>query len=114
MRCGYDVPGTSPDDGFQPFGFAGGIYDQHTQLTRFGARDYDAGTGRWTAKDPIGFGGRDPNLYAYAVSNPVSFIDPDGLKVEYGSKASDKALRPAVERIVQTPAGRELLRQLEN
>ena len=26
--------------GFQPFGFAGGLYDEHTELTRFGARDY--------------------------------------------------------------------------
>ena len=43
--------------GFQPFGFAGGIYDLHTALVRFGARDYDAFTGRWTAKDPISFAG---------------------------------------------------------
>jgi RHS repeat-associated protein len=26
-------------------------------LVRFGARDYDASTGRWTAKDPIRFDG---------------------------------------------------------
>jgi len=36
----------------QPFGFAGGIYDPDTGLVRFGARGYDAETGRWTAKDP--------------------------------------------------------------
>jgi hypothetical protein len=29
---------------------------------RFGARDYDAVTGRWTAKDPIGFGGGTTNF----------------------------------------------------
>jgi RHS repeat-associated protein len=40
-----------------PFGFAGGLYDQDTQLVRFGYRDYDAFSGRWTAKDPIGFDG---------------------------------------------------------
>ncbi|MDH5679538.1 MAG: RHS repeat-associated core domain-containing protein, partial [Nitrospinota bacterium] len=45
------VSDTNP--GFQPFGFAGGLYDQHTKLTRFGARDYDAHAGRWTSKDPI-------------------------------------------------------------
>ena len=28
--------------GFQPFGFAGGLYDATTKLVRFGARDYDS------------------------------------------------------------------------
>ncbi|MAE34752.1 MAG: hypothetical protein CMH97_05795 [Oceanospirillaceae bacterium] len=45
-----------------PFGFAGGLYDQHTGLIRFGFRDYDPETGRWTARDPIGFAGGDTNL----------------------------------------------------
>ncbi|WP_442939870.1 RHS repeat domain-containing protein, partial [Nitrospina gracilis] len=49
--------------GFQPFGFAGGLYDQDTKLVRFGARDYDPETGRWTIKDPIRFEGGDSNLY---------------------------------------------------
>ena len=47
-------------------------------MTRFGARDYDAETGRWTAKDPIGFNGGDTNLYAYVRGNPISFIDSAG------------------------------------
>ncbi|HDL02087.1 MAG TPA: RHS repeat-associated core domain-containing protein, partial [candidate division Zixibacteria bacterium] len=64
--------------GFQPFGFAGGIYDQHTQLTRFGARDYDPEVGRWTSKDPIRFRGGDTNLYGYVWNLPVSFTDPSG------------------------------------
>jgi len=34
-----------PTQVFQPFGFAGGLYDQHAKLTRFGERDYDAETG---------------------------------------------------------------------
>jgi RHS repeat-associated protein len=67
--------------GLQPFGFAGGIYDQHTGLVRFGARDYDPEIGRWTAKDPIGFGGGDSNLYGYAWNNPVNLFDPSGLDV---------------------------------
>ncbi len=48
--------------GFQPFGFAGGLYDRDTGLVRFGARDYDPETGRWTVKDPILFLGNDTNL----------------------------------------------------
>lgn len=54
----YDAWGRILHDtnpGFQPFGFAGGLYDPDTGLYRFGARDYDPTTGRWTAKDPILF-----------------------------------------------------------
>ncbi|MFT3777042.1 MAG: RHS repeat-associated core domain-containing protein [Ottowia sp.] len=77
----YDVWGnitkdTNPD--FQPFGFAGGLYDHDTKLTRFGARDYDAETGRWTAKDPILFKGGDSNLYGYVAQNPINLVDPRG------------------------------------
>lgn len=78
----FDVFGRVLHDsnpGFQPFGFAGGLLDRDTGLVRFGARDYDAVTGRWTAKDPIGFAAGDPNLYGYAIADPVNNIDPDGL-----------------------------------
>ena len=37
-----------------PVGFAGGLADQDTGLTRFGYRDYDPGVGRFTAPDPLG------------------------------------------------------------
>jgi RHS repeat-associated protein len=64
--------------GFQPFGFAGGIYDHQTKLVRFGARDYDGQVGRWVSKDPILFEGDTSNLYEYANNNPVDYIDPKG------------------------------------
>jgi len=64
--------------GFQPFGFAGGLYDPDTGLLRFGRRDYDPITGRWTSKDPLLFSARDTNVYAYA-SDAVNAIDPTGL-----------------------------------
>ncbi len=72
---------TSP--GFQPFAYAGGLYDPVTKLVRFGARDYDAETGRWTAKDPILFGGGDSNLYGYTINNPLNFVDSLGLAPSY-------------------------------
>ena len=62
-----------------PIGYAGGVYDSDTGLTRFGARDYDPAIGIWTAKDPIDFAGGDLNLYGYVGNNPVNFVDPYGL-----------------------------------
>ena len=81
QRMDYDEFGVVLRDtnpGFQPFGFAGGLYDKDTGLVRFGARDYDPETGRWLSKDPILFGGLQANLYAYNFNDPVNFIDPKG------------------------------------
>lgn len=64
--------------GFQPFGFAGGLYDVDTKLLHFGARDYDPGTGRWISQDPIWFAGGDTNLYGYALEDPIDFADRTG------------------------------------
>ncbi len=93
QRIDYDEFGNIISDtnpGFQPFGFAGGIYDQDTGLTRFGARDYDAVTGRWTAKDPIGFAGGDTNLYGYVLNDPVNWVDPFGLAWEWNFEGRDR------------------------
>ena len=107
QRMDYDAFGqvladTSP--GFQPFGFAGGLYDRDTGLVRFGARDYDAETGRWTAKDPILFAAGQPNLYGYVRNDPVNSTDASGLE-EWSSGPSPQA--PAVRKL------NELRKQLE-
>jgi RHS repeat-associated protein len=88
QKMEYDEFGRVLSDsnpGFQPFGFAGGIYDKDTGLVRFGARDYDAEVGRWTCKDPIGFGGGDTLLYGYCNNNPIMFKDNSGLFSEFES-----------------------------
>ncbi len=74
--------------GWQPFGFAGGLYDNDTRLVRFGARDYDAQVGRWTAKDPSGFGG-GANFFAYAGNDPVNYVDPVGLSAVPAEATND-------------------------
>ena len=99
QRIDYDEFGNITLDtnpGFQPFGFAGGLHDQHTKLIRFGARDYDATTGRWTAKDPIRFRGGDTNLYGYVLNEPVNWIDSSGLAPEDVERAQQilKELHP--------------------
>jgi len=81
QRIDYDEFGRVLNDtnpGFQPFGFAGGLYDPDVGLVRFGARDYDAETGRWTGKDRMGFYGGYANLYVYIGNDPVNLNDPRG------------------------------------
>jgi RHS repeat-associated protein len=77
----YDSFGNITSDsnpGFQPFGFAGGLYDRDTGLLHLGAREYDPKTGRFTTRDPLGFGGGDANLYGYVLDDPVNAVDPSG------------------------------------
>ena len=62
-----------------PIGYAGGLSDPVTGLVRFGKRDYEPASGRWTAEDPTFFEGSPGNLYAYVGSDPTTLTDPTGL-----------------------------------
>lgn len=73
-------------------GFAGGIDDPGTGLVRFGRRDYDPSTGRWTAQDPAGLGAMDWNLYGYCGNDPVGWVDRSGLSPQ--TPAQDEFFGP--------------------
>jgi len=126
QRLDYDEFGQITQDttpGFQPFAFAGGLYDPDTKLTRFGARDYDPFTGRWTTKDPIRFKGRDANLYQYTAADPINQIDPEGqVWLPFGGNAAveseikkelDKTVPPgALSEDEKNTIARELRKEL--
>jgi len=60
-----------------PFRYCGEWWDAQTKRLYLRARDYDSATGRFTREDPA----RDGlNYYAYCYNNPVSFVDPGGMK----------------------------------
>ncbi len=85
QRMDFDEFGRVQADsnpGSQCFGFAGGVSDRDTGLTRFAARDYDAYSARWITKDPIGFGGFESNLYGYVGGDAVNRTDPRGLQFQ--------------------------------
>ena len=101
-----------------PISFAGGLHDRDLGFVRFvcggttpqdsgfgccrlrqrreavramdGPNHYDTFTGRWTAPDPIGDKGGDPDWYGYCLDDPVNGVDPVGLlKNEYGEDVPD-------------------------
>ncbi len=66
--------------------FTGKERDAETGLDYFGARYFSGAQGRWTSPDPLMASAKASkpqtwNRYAYALNNPLKFVDPDGLEV---------------------------------
>jgi RHS repeat-associated protein len=64
----------------KPLRFTSGYDDVSTGLYKFGIRYYDAATGRWTQRDPVGGSLLETvktNPYVYA-DDPVNQVDPSG------------------------------------
>jgi RHS repeat-associated protein len=56
-------------------------------LAYYRARFYNAASSRFISEDPIGYGGRDFNLYRYAANSPGVFADPTGQRIAAGQGA---------------------------
>ncbi|WP_189148824.1 RHS repeat-associated core domain-containing protein [Streptomyces lacrimifluminis] len=73
-------------------GFVGGT-ELPSGLTQLGVRQYDPNLGRFLSVDPV-LDPKDPqqlNAYAYAINNPTTMTDPDGLKYFIDLDGSDAA-----------------------
>jgi RHS repeat-associated protein len=60
--------------------YAGREIDSDTGLMHYRARWYDPQAARFMSEDPIGFLGRDVNLYGYVKNSPLFYRDPSGLQ----------------------------------
>jgi RHS repeat-associated protein len=87
-----DATGVPTSYTYAPYGattFTGSASNNTSQFTGrendsdglyyYRARYYHLTFSRFVSEDPIGFGGGDPNIYSYAIGNPVSFTDPSGM-----------------------------------
>jgi RHS repeat-associated protein len=61
-----------------PFTYTAREFEEVGGLYYHRARWYDAVTGSFVSRDPIGFGGRVANTYSYALASPVGATDPTG------------------------------------
>ena len=78
----YDAYGTIVDQTGtvdQPYTYTGRELDSETGLYYYRARYYDSMIGRFLQKDPMGFLGKDVNLYRYARNNITNRTDLTGL-----------------------------------
>jgi RHS repeat-associated protein len=60
--------------------YTGREWDEELSLFHFRARMYDAVSGRFCGRDPIGY--VSPSLYEYVLANPLYYVDPSGFKGE--------------------------------
>jgi len=84
-RYEYDPFGyvsRSSGSGEETHQFTGKRADTGTGLTYFGSRYYDPEIGRFISSDPARWG---TNWYVYCYNNPISYIDPNGMKPENAS-----------------------------
>jgi RHS repeat-associated protein len=77
--------GENPAAGSEPTRFTGKERDAESGLDYFGARYYASRSGRFTTVDPGHVGGtifnpQSWNGYAYALNNPLRFVDPLGME----------------------------------
>src|SRR5438093_9744696 len=63
------------------FGFTGHYFHAPSGLHLAWFRAYDADTGRWLSRDPIGEIEGGINLYGYVDNSPVDYVDPNGQAV---------------------------------
>ncbi|XXJ21655.1 RHS repeat domain-containing protein [Desulfovibrio caledoniensis] len=105
------IEDTNPDLRL-PIGFAGGLHDRDLGFVRFGWRDYDVRTGRWTASDPLGDKGGDPDWYGYCLDDPVNGVDPLGLMGKAASPVIRLGIKMTSKKAAEKKPDNKFLRDL--
>ena len=80
--------------------YTGKERDKETGLYYYGARYYAPWIARWASCDPLGIDGGF-NLYGFSRSNPVRFVDPNGLQPGPAEVRDPESPKPAVKETEQ-------------
>ncbi|MEW6412449.1 MAG: RHS repeat-associated core domain-containing protein [Candidatus Zixiibacteriota bacterium] len=82
--------------------FPGQYHDRESDLYYNWHRYYEPELGRYITPDPLGLGAGDVNLYRYVWNSPHSFVDPWGLKIDWGHyRVNNMYVRYNLERLNQ-------------
>jgi RHS repeat-associated protein len=78
LQCGTSTGYSATQSDPQPYHLTTKEWDPDTALFYFNARWYLRETGRFLSRDPIA-AANGTNYYYFATSNPIGFVDPNGL-----------------------------------
>ena len=70
--------------------YTGHVKDESTGLHYAGARYYSAAFGQWTTTDPLADKNFADSPYAYAVNNPLRYVDPTGRDTTVETESGDE------------------------
>lgn len=90
-----------------PFAFSSKYTDQESGLNYYGYRYYNATSGRWLSRDPIGEGD-GANVYLNVRNNPVLFVDILGRSIWGGASLYGSTAAMALLQIWGDARGHEL------
>jgi RHS repeat-associated protein len=85
---------------YTDFRYAGLFYEQNSRLYLANRRAYDAATGRWLSRDPLGEAVSSINLYRYVKNDPVNLIDPTGAQ-EAGEPGWEPGYEPTGDPLLE-------------
>ena len=85
-----------------------GVQKEAGGFLRMRLREYFLRPGRFASPDPIGLSAGDVNLYRYAFNDPISYVDPAGLKSHRVILKVGKFIVKFGENVVSGPPGKHI------